>query len=552
MSQTTGFLSQQNAQLIFHLLKENYEDKMKTYPNFINLFKGKMSQINLTKSGTSNLIEMNKMLLTECTRLLNEQQYDPPPRNETKVVVSDRQAKNLLFKERLDERVKEPLDDEVKEFKGFSKSAPPINLEFEVKPPDAQTFTKSVKDLHSRMMSARSFDMRKITHDYNSGDAKNWINNEVPPLLKIEHNSTAEIKSEKPPFPIKKVRFQENADQQILGRPDFSLPDMTHRANRRLNDSRPQTYNPNMNSLAAPTRDVVRQAAAQALESVKLELNAPAAQRTTRPAAPAASAATTPNSTPPQPKEDSQSQDIAKFLAKLKKPTPRETENLCLRPNEISENQMKFIHDFGNIKTLNINKLFLTNTHTQYQNSLEQNIVVSSSIEPFLVFSVSINGIEVAKNVLFVKKYNDERTIYYEAEKAINITDEVFDIMLTLFDKDSVPLPVPSFLTIVSRISGTELQIDDQDQNDFGSDKYTYLQFKEGVLSAGEKIVINEDEVEIIGTCQIELNVDKYELQDTDYSNHHGHNYCIVEWSNSEINKVQHISRIPIVNFTTS
>ena len=41
MSQTTGFLSQQNAQLIFHLLKENYEDKMKTYPNFINLFKGK-------------------------------------------------------------------------------------------------------------------------------------------------------------------------------------------------------------------------------------------------------------------------------------------------------------------------------------------------------------------------------------------------------------------------------------------------------------------------------------------------------------------------------
>ena len=188
---------------------------------------------------------------------------------------------------------------------------------------------------------------------------------------------------------------------------------MTHRANRRLNDSRPQTYNPNINSLAAPTRDMVRQAATQALESVKLELNAAAAQMPTHPAAPAASAATTPISPAPQPIEDSSSQDIAKFLAKLKKPTPRETENLCLRPNEISENHMKFIHDFGNIKTLNINKLFLTNTHTQYQNSLEQNIVVSSSIDPFLVFSESINGIEVAKKVLFVKKYNDERTIYY-------------------------------------------------------------------------------------------------------------------------------------------
>jgi len=549
MSQATGFLSQQNAQLIFHLLKENYEDKMKVYPNFINLFKGKMRQINLTKSGTSNLIEMNKMLLTECTRLLNEQQYDPPPRKETKVVVSDRQAKNLLFKERLDERVKEPSDDQVKEFQGFSKSAPPIKLEFEVKPPDADSFTKSVKDLHSRMMSARSFDMRKVTKDYNAGDAQNWINNEVPPLLKIEHNSMAEIKSEKPPFPIKKVRFQEKADQQISGRPDFSLPDMTHRANRRLNDSRPLTYNPNINSLATPTKDMVRQAATQALESVKLELNAPTAQMPSRAAAAPAAAL------PPamlQPKEDMPLQDSAMFLAKLKKTKSREPENLCLRPNEISGNQMKFIHDFGNIKILNINKLFLTNTHTQYQNSLEQNIVVSSSIEPFLVFSVSINGIEVAKNVLFVKKYNDERTIYYEAEKTINITDEVFDITLTLFDKDSVPLPVPSFLTIDSRISGAELQINDQDQRDFAADKYTYLQFKEGTLSAGEKIVINEDEVEIMGTCQIELNIDKYELQDTDYSNHHQHNYCIVEWSNNEINKVQHISRIPIINFTTS
>lgn len=111
---------------------------------------------------------------------------------------------------------------------------------------------------------------------------------------------------------------------------------------------------------------------------------------------------------------------------------------------------------------------------------------------------------------------------------------------------------VPSFLTIDSQLSGSELHIVDQDQRDFTLDKYTYLQFKEGMLSAGDKIVINESVVKIIGTCQIELNIDKYELEDIDYINHHQHNYCIVEWTNTAIQSVQHISRIPIVNFTTS
>ena len=113
-------------------------------------------------------------------------------------------------------------------------------------------------------------------------------------------------------------------------------------------------------------------------------------------------------------------------------------------------------------------------------------------------------------------------------------------------------MPVPSFLTIDSRIWGNELHIIDQDQRDFAADKYTYLQFKEGMLSAGEKIIINKAEVEIIGTCLIELNIDKYELEDVDYRNHHKHNYCIVEWAGIPIQSIQHISRIPIVNFMTS
>ena len=44
MSQATSFLSQINAQLIFHLLNDNYGDKMKTYPNFVTIFKQKMGK----------------------------------------------------------------------------------------------------------------------------------------------------------------------------------------------------------------------------------------------------------------------------------------------------------------------------------------------------------------------------------------------------------------------------------------------------------------------------------------------------------------------------
>ena len=114
---------------------------------------------------------------------------------------------------------------------------------------------------------------------------------------------------------------------------------------------------------------------------------------------------------------------------------------------------------FGNIKQLDIRKLFLTNTHTKYENALEQTIVASLGDEPFLVFSLDINGQEKLKNVLFIKKYNDDRTIYYETDQSISITDNIKDITLYLFDKDSNAMNVPSFLTIDSQLSGSEFSV---------------------------------------------------------------------------------------------
>lgn len=573
MSQATDFLSQSNAKLIFHLLNDNYGDKMKTYPNFVTIFKQMMGNIHVAESGSSNLIQMNKILLSECSRLLNDTQatlpvkpppqrhYDSPPKSPTfqkllkteqfESIKSDKQAKKL-FRTRLDERVKD--------FKSLSEPDVPAKLNFEVAAPNTSDFTKDVKDLHAKMMSERSFDMHKITQDYNQKDAQEWINNEAPPLLKIDHASAAEVGAKKPPFAIKRVRFEESNSeaQSTRGGAGLTSEGSIQRATRRMESMQPPVYNPNIAfDPTPPSAEMIRTEAAKALANVKLELEAAAPRRAPTP--PPRRALTPPprrTLTPPPtrraPTPPSEAEPSTSFLSKLKKKKPQESKNICLRPNEINGNQMKFSYNFGNIKMLEIQKLFLTNTHTKYQNALEQTIVTSLGDEPFLVFSLDINGQEKLKNILFIKKYNDDRTIYYETKQAVSITDSIDNVTLHLFDKDSNAMPIPSFLTIDSRIWGNELHIIDQDQRDFAADKYTYLQFKEGMLSAGEKIIINKAEVEIIGTCLIELNIDKYELEDVDYRNHHKHNYCIVEWAGIPIQSIQHISRIPIVNFMTS
>ena len=335
MSQATSFLSQINAQLIFHLLNDNYGDKMKTYPNFVTIFKQKMGNIHAAKSGSSNLIEMNKILLAECSRLLNERQYDPPPTpKKFEPIKSDKQAKKL-FRTRLDERVKE--------FKSFSESEVPAQLNFEVAAPNTSNFTKDVKDLHAKMMSERSFDMHKITQDYNQKDAQEWINNEAPPLLKIDHTSAAEVGAKQPPFAMKKVRFQETQPeaQSFHGAAVSTGAGRIQRATRRIESMRPHVYNPHVEldlppPPPPPSAEMIRAEAAKALANVKLELESTAPVR----------APTPPPARMSSPAAPVVAEPGTSFLAKLKKQKLQEPQNICLRPSEINRNQMKFSYDF--------------------------------------------------------------------------------------------------------------------------------------------------------------------------------------------------------------
>ena len=72
-----------------------------------------------------------------------------------------------------------------------------------------------MKDLHAKMMSERSFDMHKITQDYNQKDAQEWLNKGTAAPAKIDH-STAEVGAKQPPFAMKKVRFLHSRKHRVF------------------------------------------------------------------------------------------------------------------------------------------------------------------------------------------------------------------------------------------------------------------------------------------------------------------------------------------------
>ena len=88
------------------------DDKMKTYPNFVTIFKQKMGNIHAAKSGSSNLIEMNKILLGRMLSAVKRAPtmiHHPPHKNLNPLRATNRQ-KNYL----------EPVwMNGVKEFKSF-------------------------------------------------------------------------------------------------------------------------------------------------------------------------------------------------------------------------------------------------------------------------------------------------------------------------------------------------------------------------------------------------------------------------------------------------
>ena len=540
------------------------------------------------------------------------------------------------------------LKERVKDFKSYSDPGP-TSVNFQITATNEEDYDRSVKDLHSRALSERSLDLHKITSTYDANNAQEWINNEAPPPLKIDHSSAAEVEYEPLDF-VKKVRFKEPSTNDrrsehlnrgadlfpgqkqgypVLDRVMPKLRPVRRSRNKKVgggsynsNEFSAGSRHPNEERVPSPVlpstqREILsnekslmpgvlppprpehqpimsedRPAWAEAPQSLAPPpiIQRPISERLTPtptsmrppPAVRSSVAERTPPSTPSMPVVASTSTPsdapqpfaiennpavtlgaavlppsapriitpASNFLSKLKK--QKKKVSLCLRPNEVRENTMMFTHNFGQITSIQISKLFLTNVHERYQNALEQNITKSLSDEPFLVYSIDINRNIEKRNLLFVKKSFDKHTIYYETDHTEQLTTPIKHLKLTLFNKDSEPLNIPSLLKIDNKLKGSELEVNDANNQHFCNDKYTYIRFQGENLYANEKVVINNELVTILGSCLIELNIDKYELMDVDCDNKAKHNYCIIEWEGGDIESVQHVSRVPVVNFMTS
>ena len=620
---TSHFMSRENAQLIYHLLNDNFGDKLRASPNFSRTLQMVMKKIYITKGATLNLMEMNKILLVECSKLLNGKKlFAAEIQTPVKPIKSDKKEKES-FNSRLKERVKD--------FKSYTDPVPTA-VNFQITATDESDYDRSVKDLHSRALSERALDVHNITRKYNANSAQEWINNEVPPPLKIDHSSATEVESELLDFG-KRVTFKEPVDDrggEDLNRAVDLFPNQKQghiaidrvmpklRPVRRHRKKRENSsYNPNEFStrsrseneripspvLPSPEREILsnekslmpgvlappqpghappisddRPAWAEAPSSLAPPpIQRPISERlSTPPVARAPERRPSPPPPLPAPTPLGQQQQAfavennpavaaavklppsaprtitgtSDFLSKLKK--QKKKSSVCIRPNEVRENSMVFTHDFGQITNIQVSKLFLTNVHERYQNALEQNVTKSLSDEPFLVYSININRNVGRKNLLFIKKSFDERSVYYETDHTEQITTPIKHLKLTLFNKNSEPLNIPSLLKIDNKLKGGELEVKDTNNQHFCNDKYTYIMFQGENLYANEKVVINNELVTILGSCLIELNIDKYELLDVDCDNWGKHNYCIIEWDGSDIESVQHVSRVPVVNFMTS
>jgi len=202
-----SFTGNENRVLIWNILKENYGEGI--LYNFQNTFDDLINRIMQHKSQFSNLVEMNKALVLECSKLLK--QDEAKTSRTTKVISQNNDMLDMGRSYPLAAKPKkslgERLTDKQNEFNEMMQRELPPQIDF--KDIQQHDYDGKISDLMSKQMSERNLDMQKIVTQYDPNAAKNWINNEAPPLLTIDHDKTAKIKTEKI-APRKKVTFKED------------------------------------------------------------------------------------------------------------------------------------------------------------------------------------------------------------------------------------------------------------------------------------------------------------------------------------------------------
>ena len=381
------------------------------------------------------------------------------------------------------------------EFSGIVNKDNNTHIKFKVT--QRRALKGKLNDLMSQQMSERNNDMREIVQKYDRTNATNWINNEVPPPLNIDHTQTVDsVKIDVLPTG-KHVTF--NLPFLEKTSPKNVMPhDITHQT---------ETAVPQAEAAIKPTESLV-----------------------------------------------------PSFLEKLKKkaigekptkasPQREEVHVLSLTPRKISSSTLFFDNINKFAKTICISKLFLPNTVVTTKNILNQEMKYKISDQMFIFCDIIINKKIRIPDILLEKKNEHDGEICFESDKYSAISEEVNDIEVTFVNKHNERLHLLPPLVVEHFIKGDTLHIKSEEHMPFYNNKLGYIILKDDMLSVGDKLLIDNKMKVVIGTCRIHKQDDYYHLESVIISSN-DHNCIIIDWEEILTEKMPTMHRSPTFRFT--
>lgn len=354
-----------------------------------------------------------------------------------------------------------------------------------------------LNDLMSQQMAERNNDMREIVQKYDRTNATNWINNEVPPPLNIDHTQTVDsVKIDVLPT-SKHVTF--NLPFLEKSSPKNAMPhDITHQT---------ETVEPKTEAAIKPTESLVP----SFLEKLKKKA-------------------------------------IGRIPTKTS--TPREEVHiLSLAPRKINNNTLFFDNINKFAKTICISKLFLPNTVVTTKNILNQEMKYKISDQMFIFCDIIINKKIRIPGILLEKKNEHDGEICFESDKHTVVSEEVNDLEITFINKYNDPLHLLPPLVAEHFIKGDTLHIKSEEHMSFYNNELGYIILKDDMLSVGDKLLIDNKMKVVIGTCRIHKQDDYYHLESVIMSSN-DHNCIIIDWEENLTEKMPTMHRSPTFRFT--
>ena len=245
------------------------------------------------------------------------------------------------------------------------------------------------------------------------------------------------------------------------------------------------------------------------------------------------------------------------FISKLKRKatdtsqsaTPANIKTILVTPDKVENNIFYFNDIAASATSFCMSKVFLFNSTIVNINALNQRIIKKISDDPYLFCKININRRINKKNILLVQKYHHGDDVYFASDEKISVSKNIRELEVTFYNRNNEQLGLMPILDIAYFIKGSELHIKGEKNLPFFDNKYRYIILNNNeLLLVGEKILINNDLVTILGTCSLTIQDNYYHLENVDIGKKH--NCSIVEWGIDIRGQTPTIYRAPTCQFT--